>query len=125
MLTPILNSENTVKCPIFGAQLKPMKNYTLIFLVTFLFMLGISLIPFIELYECRINLNSDLQKIETIRNFSLSYFFGYGYENEFNEVNQTVILTWKGWAFLFILLLGIPLLVTYRFFLKNQLSKND
>jgi len=52
----------------------------------------------------------------------LSYFLGYGYDMEALSLYQTINLTWKGKLMFFLLLLGFPLMLSYRFALRNKLN---
>ena len=101
-----------------------MKQVFLVFLVVFLIMLGLSLIPSIKLFEFHFYLKNDLQELDFNSNMSLSYFFGYGYDMSALKQYQVIELTWKGWVMSFLLILGTPLIVAYRYALYKDQIKN-
>ena len=99
-----------------------LKSPRVIFVISFVLMVIISLIPQIELYECHFYYSDGVQELDFKKNMSLSYFLGYGYDMEALSLYQTIDFTWKGKLMFFLLLLGFPLLVSYRFALRNKLN---
>ena len=99
-----------------------LKSPRVIFVISFVLMVIISLIPQIELYECHFYYTDGVQELDFKKNMSLSYFLGYGYDMEALSLYQTIDFTWKGKLMIFLLLLGFPLLVSYRFALRNKLN---
>ena len=84
----------------------------------------ISCIPSVELYECRFYLETELQTVDQTKNLSLSYFLGFGYDMEEMALFDSIQLTLKGWLMLLLIQIGTPVLIAYRFALKNRLKQN-
>lgn len=56
---------------------------------------------------------------------SLSYFFDIGIDKEYFAMVEGFRLTGKGWMLAFIFIIGIPALISYRFYLKGSQKSND
>lgn len=102
-----------------------LRNPKLIFLISFIFIVGVSLIPQVELYECHFYYQDGVQELDFKKNMSLSYFLGYGYDMEALALYQKIDLTWKGKFMFLLLLIGFPFLMSYRFALKKRVKDLD
>lgn len=93
---------------------KPLIIY---FAVTIVLLLIFFLLP-INLFDGIIIEQRGLQEIVHERPLSLSYFIGIGYDPEDMEFIKDFYLTAKGWAMVFVFLVGIPFLIAYRAYLR-------
>ena len=98
-----------------------------------IFLLGVILIATplflfpINLFNGAIVYESNVQKVVQDVPLSLSYFIGLGYKQEEMKNVTDFYLTREGYVFVFLIIIGLPTLIAYRFKLKNDLekSKND
>ena len=101
-----------------------MKPLIPVFLLVSIVMVSICSIPQVELFECHFYLKNDVQELNFNSRMSLSYFWGYGYEMDTLNQYDIVELTWKGWLMAFLLIIGTPIIVTYRIALYKARDKN-
>jgi len=96
-----------------------LKKPLLIFLVGVVVMTGLlTLIP-LNIFDGEVHYNNGIQDWTQPIKLHLSYLFGIFKEGELKDVVE-FHLTKSGYALLFILLIGVPGLIAYRFYLKAR-----
>lgn len=102
------------------------KKYLLIFLICSLVVAAIFFLIPINLFDGEIVLENTngvaLQPIKT--KLSLSYFIGIGASAEDLKGVKDFYLLPMGYFFAFLMIFGLPALISYRIYLKNQNKKN-
>jgi hypothetical protein len=92
----------------------------LIFLILFLIVsIPLWTLP-INLFPGTIHYVSGLQEVKEDAPLSLSYFIGLGYNKAHMDVVRDFYLKPSGYALAFIITIGIPALVAYRFYDKKK-----
>jgi len=98
------------------------KPIVIFFLGVILIATPLFLFP-INLFKGEIVIESDIQRIVQEAPLSLSYFIGLGYNQEEMKNVTDFYLTREGYFFVFLIIIGLPTLIAYRFKLKNDLEK--
>ena len=96
-----------------------MKKPLFIFLIGTLSLLILFFTLPINIFDGVILYKNGIQELRIERPLSLSYFIGFGYNVEDLIGVKSFYLTTKGIVMAFIIILGIPALVAYRFHLKK------
>lgn len=96
-----------------------MKKPLLIFLIGTLSLTILFFALPINIFDGVILYKNGIQELTIERPLSLSYFIGFGYNEEDLIGVKSFYLTTKGIVMAFIVILGIPALVAYRFHLKK------
>lgn len=99
-----------------------LKKPLIIFVGLTIVLLAVFFLLPINLFDGVIIEKRGLQEIVHERPLSLSYFIGMGYDPDDMEFVQDFYLTGKGYAMAFIFILGFPLLLAYRIYLKQKSS---
>ena len=97
-----------------------MKQHVLLFIGSFLLLSAVFFIFEIRIFDGIViyDLNGFDQQVPS--KLSLSYFIGLGYDQEeISHVKQFYLVT-AGYANAFLILVGIPLFVAYRFYLSKK-----
>lgn len=98
---------------------KPFLFFTILFLAitSLLVFIPVNVFPGVIVYE------NGMQFIEIDAPLTLGNFIGLGFnEGDLDNV-KSFHLTPKGYALAFIMCIGIPALIAYRFHVKNQLQQ--
>lgn len=74
----------------------------------------------VELFNGEVTWILNGKEVTYQQNLSLSYFFGIGLDGEQLEYVKSFRLTGQGWMLAFIVIIGIPGLISYRIYLKNS-----
>lgn len=100
--------------------MKNLKSRVLILFFGSMLILSSILFLFpINLFDGVIVIENGLQELELKEPLSLSYFIGIGYDEADMEHVKDFYLTTKGVLLALIFILGIPLLIAYRSYLKR------
>lgn len=97
---------------------KPILLFTVLFLVVTLLLtfIPVNIFPGVIVYE------QGIQLIEIEAPLTLGNFIGLGFNDGDLDHVKSFYLTSKGIAMAFIVCIGIPALVAYRFYVKGQLK---
>lgn len=79
----------------------------------------------IELFDGEVVWLSNGVEVVREQQLSLSYFFGIGIDPEQMNYVSSFRLTGQGWFLVFIIIIGIPGLISYRMYLRDTSKKED
>ncbi len=79
----------------------------------------------VEMFDGEVVWTINDQEIVSKQKMSLSYFFGIGLEGDDLSEIKSFRLTVQGWLLVFIFIVGIPGLLSYRYYLKATTPKEE
>jgi len=103
----------------------PLKKSLIIFGISVVVLTAVFCCVPIEMFDGEKVFEVNGQEIVVKEKLSLSHFFGIGLEEANLDLAKSFRLTGMGWILVFIFIIGIPGLISYRFYLKWTTPKEE
>lgn len=103
----------------------PLKKSLIIFGISVVVLTAVFCCVPIDMFDGEVIYKLNGKDIVLKQKLSLSYFFGIGLGETDMSAIKSFRLTGMGWILVFIFIIGIPGLISYRFYLKWTTPKEE